>query len=103
MINETYTVVKDQCHENMGTPSTVGQSVTTIVAIPAGTQIVIVDLDGNKGFSRVRRDVYLTLGGTSRIADRFGNVSDCTFTVCIDGTVYAGNDVYTAEELGITE
>lgn len=103
MINKTYTVVKDQCHENMGTPSTVGQSVTTIVAVPSGTQIVIVDQNGAKGFSRVRRDVYLTLGGTSRIADRFGNVSDCTFSVYIGGVAYNGNDVYTAEELGITE
>ncbi|AGZ17626.1 hypothetical protein X824_gp197 [Escherichia phage 4MG] len=103
MTNKTYTVVKDQCHENMGTPSTVGQSVTTIVAVPSGTQIVIVDQNGAKGFSRVRRDVYLTLGGTSRIADRFGNVSDCTFSVYIGGVAYNGNDVYTAEELGITE
>lgn len=103
MTNKTYTVVKDQCHEHMGTPSTVGQSVTTIVAVPSGTQIVIVDPNGNKGFSRVRRDVYLTLGGTSRIANRFGIVSDCTFSVYIDGVSYSGNDVYTAEELGITE
>lgn len=103
MINETYTVVKDQCNEHMGTPSTVGQEVIAIVAVPAGTKIVIIDQNGAKGFSRVRRDVYLTLGGTSRIADSFGEVAECTFTVCIDGAVYAGNDVYTAEELGITK
>ena len=103
MTDKTYTVVKDQCNEHMGTPSTVGQEVTTIVAVPSGTKIVITDQNGAKGFSRVRRDVYLTLGGTSRIADRFGNVSDCTFSVYIDGVVHNGNDVYTAEELGITE
>lgn len=103
MTNKTYTVVKDQCNEHMGTPSTVGQEVTTIVAVPSGTKIVITDQKGAKGFSQVRRDVYLTLGGTSRIADSFGEVAECTFTVYIDGTIYAGNDVYTAEELGITE
>lgn len=103
MTNKTYTVVKDQCNEHMGTPSTVGQEVTTIVAVPAGTKIVITDPNGAKGFSRTRRDVYLTLGGTSRIADSFGEIAECTFTVSIDSALYEGNDVYTAEELGITE
>lgn len=103
MINETYTVVKDQCHENMGTPSTVGQTVTTIVAVPAGTPVGVYDYDKLCGTSHVRRDVFLTLGGTSRIANNFGEVVDRTFVVRIDGTLYEGNDVYTAEELGITE
>lgn len=103
MINKTYTVVKDQCHENMGTPSTVGQTVTTIVAIPFGTEIVVYNQNLCLGTSRVRRDVYLTVGGASRISNNFGEIVDRTFVVRIDGTVYEGNDVYTAEELGITE
>lgn len=102
MINKTYTVVKDQCHENMGTPSTVGQSVTTIVEIPAGTEVAVYAYDTLCGTSRTLRDVYLTMGGQSRTSS-FGQIVDRTFVVRIDNTVYEGNDVYTAEELGITE
>lgn len=103
MTNKTYTVVKDQCNEAMGTPSTVGQTVTTIVAVPLGTEVAVYDSDNLCGTSRVKRDVYLTLGGTSRFANNFGEVIDRTIVVRINGTVYEGNDVYTAEELGITE
>lgn len=103
MTNKTYTVVKDLSHDHTGTPSTVGQEVTTIVVVPAGTRVVITDQDGGKGFARVSRDVYLTVGGSSRISDKFGKVAVCTFTVCIDGKTYAGNDVYSAEELGIVK
>lgn len=102
MINKTYTVVKDQCHENMGTPSTVGQTVTTIVAIPAGTEVALYSQDTLCGTSSTRRDVYLTTGGQSRTSS-FGIIVDRTFVVRIGNTVYEGNDVYTAEELGITE
>ena len=103
MTNKTYTVVKDLCNENMGTPCTVGQSVTTVVSIPAGTEVAVYDYDRICGTSKVIRDVYLTVGGGSRIVNNFGEVVDRTFVVRIGGTVYEGNDVYTAEELGITE
>ncbi|MCC3723718.1 hypothetical protein [Staphylococcus haemolyticus] len=102
MTNKTYTVVKDQCHENMGTPSTVGQTVTTIVAIPAGTEISVYAGGTFCGTSRTIRDVYLTIGGQSRTSS-FGQIVDRTFVVGIDGALYQGNDVYTTEELGITE
>lgn len=103
MINETYTVVKDQCHENTGTPSTVGQSVTVIVAVPAETPVIVYAEDQFCFTSSVRRNVFLTRGGKSRSHDNFGVVVDRTFAFRINGVWYEGNDVYTAEELGITE
>lgn len=103
MTNKTYQVVKDLCNENMGTPSTVGQAVQTVVAIPAGTPIAIYDSSTLCGTSNVRRDVYLTVGGSSRIMNVVREVVDRTFVVRIDGVVYEGNDVYSAEELGIAE
>lgn len=104
MVNKTYTVVKDLCHENMGTPSTVGQVVTTIVAVPANTPVVVFDQDGNLRFtSTVRSDVFLTNGGKSRSEDGFGGIIDRIFAFRINGVWYEGNDVYIAEELGITE
>lgn len=102
MTNKTHTVVKDLCNENVGTPSTVGQSVKTVVAIPAGTEVAVYHDDTLCGTSRTIRDVYLTTGGESRTS-RFGQIVDRTFVVRIDNVIYEGNDVYTAEELGITE
>lgn len=102
MTNKTYTVIKDLCNEAMGTPSTVGQRVTTVVAIPAGTEVAVYSDDTLCVTSRTLRDVYLTTGGGSRTL-LFGKVVDRTFVVRIGGTVYEGNDVYTAEELEITE
>lgn len=102
MTNKTYTVVKDLCNEKMGTPSTVGQSVTTVVAIPAGTEVAVFSDDTLCGTSRTLRDVYLTTGGGSRTS-RFGQIVDRTFVVRIGNDMYEGNDVYSAEELGITE
>lgn len=102
MINKIYTVVRDLCSEVVGTSSTVGQIVTAVVAIPAGTEMAIYSEDKLCGTARTSRDVYLTTGGESRTL-HFGKVVDRTFVVRIGGTVYEGNDVYTAEELEITE
>lgn len=105
MINKKYTVVKDLCNENMGTPSTVGQVVTTIVEVPADTAVVVFDQEGQFCFtSTVRSDVFLTKGGKSRSRDGFGDgIINRIFAFRINGVWYEGNDVYTAEELGITE
>ena len=102
MTNKTYTVIKDLCNEAMGTPSTVGQRVTTVVAIPAGTEVAVYSDDTLCVTSRTLRDVYLTTGGGSRTS-RFGQIVDRTFAVRIGNDMYEGNDVYSAEELGITE
>lgn len=102
MTNKTYTVIKDLCNETVGTPSTVGQRVTTVVAIPAGTEVAVYSDDTLCGTSRTLRDVYLTTGGGSRTS-RFGQIVDRTFVVRIGNDMYEGNDVYSAEELGIAE
>jgi len=104
MTNKTYTVVKDLCNEKVGTPSTVGQVVTTVVAVPANTAVFVFDKDSQFLFtSRVVNDVFLTQGGGSRSRDARDGIVDRNFAFRINGIWYEGNDVYSEEELGITQ
>lgn len=102
MTNKTHTVLRDLCSETKGTPSTVGQEVSVVVKIPALHPVIIYDGDRPDGISNVRYAVYLTQGALSRI-NQAGVVVERVFVARVDGTLYQGNDVYTAEELGISE
>lgn len=100
MTSKTHTVVRDFCHEATGNPSTVGQEVVALVFLPAMTPICIFDHDRLTAQTMVNKDVYLCAGGSSRLCLN-GEIVDRTFVTRVGETVYEGNDIYTAEELGV--
>uniref|UniRef100_A0AAU8GFD2 Uncharacterized protein n=1 Tax=Salmonella phage vB_SEnST11_KE22 TaxID=3161173 RepID=A0AAU8GFD2_9CAUD len=100
MTSKTHVVVRDFCHEATGNPSTVGQTVVEVVFLPALSPVSIFDKDRLAVQTMVNKDVYLCTGGSSRICMN-GEIVDRTFVARVGKTVYEGNDLYSAEELGI--
>lgn len=98
-----HTVLKDIMHETVGTPSKVGMEVDSLVFLPANHKITISDGD-NLYLTFVNKGVYLCRGPGSRMLDkRYGKEKEVVITAILGEKAYSGNDLYSAEELGLEE
>lgn len=98
MIKLMVPVVRDLVSENTGIPTAVGTSVEVVKKIPKYSRIsVSVRGIGVPRTYPVQRDVYLV--NASRTRWMKGPVQCEEAIVMFEG--YVGNDIYSAEELGL--
>lgn len=92
------TVVRDIVAEKTGIYSSVGEKVEVIKMIPRFKPIT-VQLPGKNEplMFPVNKDVYLVEASLSRFMSKNGRVVDARISYC----GYEGNDIYSAEELGL--
>ena len=92
-------VVRDRVAEFLGVESRVGDFVEVIKKIPAYHHISVHRAEGEKPSSfPTRYPVYLVKSQETRWYD---NGKRCDKSLLVKYQGYAGNDIYTAEELGV--
>lgn len=98
MVKLMVPVTKDIVSENTGIPTAVGSSVEVVKKIPKYSRILVsVRGIGKPRVYPVRSDVYLVNAPKTRWMK--GQVQCDEAIVMFEG--YVGNDIYSAEELGI--
>lgn len=98
MVKLMVPVTKDLVSENTGIPTAVGSSVEVVKKIPKYSRILVsVRGIGKPRVYPVRSDVYLVNAPKTRWMK--GQVQCDEAIVMFEG--YVGNDIYSAEELGI--
>lgn len=98
MVKLMVPVVRDLIAERKGIESMVGQSVEVVKKIPKNSRILVSAPGmGTPKYYPLVRDVYLV--NSSRTRWMRGK-SICRETMVVFGG-YVGNDIYSAEELGL--
>ncbi|MGX4996064.1 hypothetical protein [Enterobacter hormaechei] len=98
MVKLMVPVVRDIVAEREGIESMVGQSVEVVKKIPKNSKVLFsTPGQGQPKFFPVNKDVYLVNAPKPRLMSRKGRCEKVM--VMFQG--YEGNDIYSAEELGL--
>lgn len=98
MVKLLVPVVRDMIAEREGIESLVGKQVEVVKKIPKNSRITVATPGmGQPKTFPVNKDVYLVNAGKSRFMSTKGRCDP----VMVLFRGYSGNDIYSAEELGI--